>query len=82
MCYRPPVAHVQIRNVSPEAHRRLKELARRQGKSLSEYLRLEIERIAALPTWDEISAQINRRGRVKLDVDVAEIIREHRDAGA
>lgn len=72
--------NVQVRNVSPETHRRLKELAAAQGKSLSEYLRIELERMAALPTWEEMHARIRRRGRVKLGVDVTELIREDRES--
>ncbi len=48
------MAVIQIRGVSDQAHRRLKARAALAGQSLSEYLRLEIEHLAALPTLDEI----------------------------
>ena len=71
---------VQIRNVSPETHRRLTELADGKGMSLSEYLRLELERIAALPTWEEIGRRMDRY-RVDLEPGLAaELIREDRES--
>jgi plasmid stability protein len=45
--------HVQIRNVSPALHRRLKMRAAQQGMTLSDYLRRELELIARLPTLKE-----------------------------
>ncbi len=45
---------IQIRNVSDSAHSRLKERARDRGQSLSEYLRLELEQMAATPTIQEM----------------------------
>jgi antitoxin FitA len=42
--------HIKIRNVPEVLHRRLKIKAARQGMSLSDYLRAEMERIAKLPT--------------------------------
>lgn len=49
---------VQIRGVSAKAHRRLKARAALEGKSLSEYLRGEIEELAELPTLEEMAARI------------------------
>jgi plasmid stability protein len=55
------VGLIQIRGVSDDAHRRLKARAALAGTSLSEYLRLELERLAALPTLDEMLDRISRR---------------------
>jgi plasmid stability protein len=41
---------IQIRNVPDRLHRRLKGRAALEGMSLSDYLRLELERILELPT--------------------------------
>lgn len=49
---------LQIRGVSTQAHRRLKARAALEGKSLSEYLRAEIEGLAELPTLEEMAERI------------------------
>lgn len=41
-----------------KAHRRLKARAALEGKSLSEYLRAEIEELAELPTLEEMAQRI------------------------
>jgi len=71
---------IQIRGVSDEAHRRLKSRAALEGRSLSEYLRLEIERIAALPTMEEMIERVARDEPVDLGESAAEIIRQEREA--
>jgi plasmid stability protein len=73
------VAMIQIRGVSDEAHRRLKARAALQGKSLSEYLRLEIEQFATLPTIDEMAERISGREPVGGE-SAAEAIRAERAA--
>jgi plasmid stability protein len=47
---------VQIRDVPEPVHRTLKARAAQSGRSLSEYLRVELARLAALPTPDEAHA--------------------------
>lgn len=49
---------VQIRGVSERARRRLKSRAALEGKSLSQYLRLELEELARLPTLEEITDRV------------------------
>jgi plasmid stability protein len=44
---------IQIKNVSPELHDRLRERARREGRNLSEYALDVLERDLALPTTRE-----------------------------
>lgn len=51
---------IQIRNVPPELHRKLKVRAAEKGMSLSDYLRDEIERVAAVPTVDEIKERLRK----------------------
>jgi len=55
------MAIIQIRGVSEEAHRRLKARAASAGQSLSEYLRIEVEQLAELPTLDEILDRVASR---------------------
>lgn len=56
------MATVQIRNLSDEVHRELKTEAARRGQSLSEYLRVELERFAGYPTHAELAERIRARG--------------------
>jgi plasmid stability protein len=74
------VAHIQIRNVPPDVHRRLKQRAARKGMSLSEYLLAEVTELASLPSEEEFAARLRTRSRVRLAEDPAETIRKLRDA--
>lgn len=58
MQYASAMVMVQIRGVTTKAHRRLKARAALEGKSLSEYLRTEIEDLAELPTIEEMAERI------------------------
>jgi plasmid stability protein len=71
---------IQIRNVPDALHRKLKSRAAVAGQSLSDYLRAEIERIAALPTREEMLARIHSRSRVTLNVPAAVVIRQERES--
>jgi plasmid stability protein len=44
---------IQIKNVPPELHERLRERARREGRNLSEYALHVLERDLAVPTTRE-----------------------------
>lgn len=71
---------IQIRNVPDAVHRKIKARAAQSGMTLSDYLRAEIERIAALPTRDEMLARLHARTRVKLSSPAADIIRSERES--
>ena len=71
---------VQIRNVPEALHRKLKVRAANSGKTLSDYLRAELERLAARPTRDEMMARIHSRKRVTLKTPAAVVIREERES--
>jgi len=71
---------IQIRNVPDAVHRKIKARAAQSGMTLSDYLLAEIERIAALPTRDEMLARLHARERVKLRTPAAEIIRRERES--
>lgn len=71
---------VQIRNVPDALHRRLKARAATAGQSLSDYLLLELERVAALPTREEMLARVHSRARVTLKTPAAEVIRRERES--
>jgi antitoxin FitA len=72
---------VQIRDVPEDVHRVLKARAAEAGQSLSEFLRMELAKIATRPTQDEILRRVRSRTPVRLSKTPAEIIREIREAG-
>jgi plasmid stability protein len=74
------MAHIQIRNVPPDLHRKLKIRAAEEGLTLSDYLLREAERVAARPTLAELTERIRRRGLVRLSVPSADLIREDRES--
>jgi plasmid stability protein len=70
---------IQIRNVPPDLHRKMKARAALEGKSLSEYLLAELRRLAELPTPEEWRARLATREPVSLTEAPADIIRAARD---
>lgn len=60
---------VQIRNVPDDVHRTLKARAAQDGVSLSDYLLREVERLAARPTPNELTALIATRGPLGIATD-------------
>jgi plasmid stability protein len=70
---------IQIRNVPDRLHRRLKARAALAGMTLSDYLRIEIERILERPTRAELAQRIAERDPVELEPPAAEIVREERE---
>lgn len=70
---------IQIRDVREEVHRTLKARAAREGVSLSEYLRSELERVAASPTPDELLARLRSRKPVRPTETTARALRAIRD---
>jgi plasmid stability protein len=71
---------VQIRNVPDALHRKLKARAAVAGQTLSDYLLAELERLAALPSREEMLARIHGRTRVTLKTSAAVVIREERES--
>jgi len=71
---------IQIRNVPDTVHRKIKARAAQSGLTLSDYLLGVFERIAALPTRDEMLARLHARSRVKLSTSAAEVIRKERES--
>jgi plasmid stability protein len=69
---------VQIRNVPDGLHRTLKARAAHSGRTLSDYLLAELERLAARPTREDMLARLHRRKRVTLKTPAAVVIREER----
>ena len=65
---------IQIRNVPDVVHRKIKARAAESGMTLSDYLLAEVERVAALPTRDEMLARLHSRSRVNLKRPRTQII--------
>jgi antitoxin FitA len=71
---------VQIRHVPDTLHRKLKTRAAVSGQTLSDYLLTEMERLAALPTREQMLARIRSRARVTLKTSAAAVIRDERES--
>jgi plasmid stability protein len=71
---------IQIREVPAAAHRTLKARAATEGRTLSDYLRRELVRLAESPTPEEIWERIGARAPIELSESPAEAIRRERDA--
>jgi plasmid stability protein len=70
---------IQIRNVSDEMHRTLKEAAAREGMSLSDYIKRELVGVGARSDLERLSARIRARGPSSIkSADIVRTIREHR----
>jgi hypothetical protein len=71
---------IQIRHVPERLHRRLKSRAAAAGMSLSDYLRLELDRAAAQLTPDELRERLAALDAVTTDESAAAAVRAERDA--
>jgi plasmid stability protein len=71
---------IQVRNVPDDLHLALKTRALAEGMSLSDYIKRELEEIAAQLTFEQIDARIQaRRGTSRLSTEeIVEMIREAR----
>ena len=71
---------IQVRHVPERLHRRLKARAAAAGMSLSDYLRLELERAAAQLTEEELRERLAALEAVPMDETAAAAVRAERDA--
>jgi plasmid stability protein len=71
---------VQIRNVPPELHRRLKARAAIEGLSMSDYVLREIRKALERPTRLEVLERLRARPARQLRRSAAEVIRAERDS--
>ncbi len=70
---------IQIRHVSDTLHRKLKVRATNAGMTLSDYLKDELERMAAQPTLAQIAARLRTLAPVDLDESPVETLSAARD---
>lgn len=71
---------VQIRNVPDTLHRKLKARAADSGRTLSDYLLAELERLAMRPTREEMLVRLHSRSRAVLKTPAAAVIRGERES--
>jgi plasmid stability protein len=74
--------NLQVRNLSDATHRALKARAAREGRSLSDLVREELDRAAARPSRRELLARIGGRGHPRLAEPLADVVRRMRDRAA
>ena len=71
---------IQIRHVPDLLHRRLKIRAAEADMTLSDYLKQELEQIAARPTIAQIAERLDALAPVELDEPVVDVLRDARNA--
>jgi antitoxin FitA len=57
------MANIEIRNVPPELRRKLKARAAEEGLTLSDYMLRLAQRIADVPTPEELARRIRSRSK-------------------
>ena len=72
-CYLHAMANLQVKDVPDDVHRRLRECARRRGKSLRG---LVLEALGKELTYDEFQRQLQSRSRVRLSRPAGEVLAE------
>lgn len=70
---------IQVRDVAPEVHRRLKARAAEQGRTLSELVREQLEEAARRPTMAEVLERLAAEKPAELDEPSAVAVRAGRD---
>lgn len=70
---------IQVRGVPDEVHRILKSRASREGMSLSDFLKHELQRVSARPTAQEWLERAQRSKPIPTQLTPAEVIRQLRD---
>jgi len=71
---------ITIRNVSNEVRNELAARAARSGKSMQEYLREELERLARRPSLDQWLSRVREQKELTGRKVGSEVILAHRDA--
>jgi antitoxin FitA len=73
---------VQVKGVQEGVHRALKSRAALRGQTLSDYLRGEMERLAARPSPDELMVLLERDAPGALGESAAPEVRRSRERAA
>ncbi len=70
---------IQVRDVPEQVHRTLKARAAREGMSLSDFIKRELEQAAERPTMREWLEQTARAKPISRGRSAAQMVRELRD---
>jgi plasmid stability protein len=70
---------IQVRDVPNAVHSTLKSRAAREGMSLSDFIKRELQRVAERPTMQEWLENTRRMKPISAKKTAAQIIRELRD---
>ena len=70
---------IQVRNVPEPVHATLKSRAAREGMSLSDFIKRELERVAERPTTQEWLERTRQAKPIPSRVTAAQVIRKLRD---
>lgn len=70
---------VQIRNMPPDLHRKLKAKAAKLGMSLSDYLLREVRRTADAISPEELLERMKKRTPVRPKMSPVDILRDERE---
>jgi len=71
---------IQIRNVPPDFHRRLKARAASEGTTMSSYILRELGKALDSPTRQEVLERLRALPVRRMKRSTAEVIRAERDA--
>jgi plasmid stability protein len=71
---------IQIRNVPPELHRRLKVRSAVEGMTMSDYVLRELRKALERPTREAVLERLRTRRPARLRRSPAEVIRAERDS--
>ena len=74
-CYCHAMANLQVKDVPEDVHRRLRECARRRGKSLRD---LVLEALGKELSHDEFERRLKSRSRVRLSRPAGKVLAEVR----
>ena len=72
---------IQVRDVSERVHRTLKARAAREGMSLSDFIRRELERALERPTMHEWLERTGYAKAISTKRSAAQVLRKLRNAG-
>jgi plasmid stability protein len=70
---------IQVRDVPEQVHGTLKSRAAREGMSLSDFIKRELERVAERPTMQEWLVRTQQAKPIPAKKSAAQVIRELRD---
>lgn len=70
---------IQVRNVPESVHGTLKSRAAREGMSLSDFIKRELERVAERPTMREWLERAGQTKPIAGQTSAAQLIRQLRD---